>query len=42
MLDEPTNYLDALERGLRVYDGAVLAAGHDAVFLEAIRAWRAT
>ncbi len=41
LLDEPTNHLDldaleALERALREYDGALLVASHDAGFLEAI------
>jgi ATPase subunit of ABC transporter with duplicated ATPase domains len=41
MLDEPTNHLDiesieAVEAGLRAYDGALLVASHDEAFLEAI------
>jgi len=41
VLDEPTNHLDveaieALEAGLRAYDGALLVVSHDEVFLEAI------
>jgi len=41
MLDEPTNHLDldsieAVEAGLRAYDGALLVVSHDAAFLEAI------
>jgi ATPase subunit of ABC transporter with duplicated ATPase domains len=41
MLDEPTNHLDldsmeALEAGLRAYDGALLVVSHDERFLEAI------
>ena len=40
-LDEPTNHLDldavaALEAGLQAYDGALLVASHDEVFLAAI------
>ena len=39
MLDEPTNHLDiesieAVEAGLRSYDGALLIVSHDDVFLE--------
>lgn len=41
ILDEPTNHLDidsieAVEAGLRAYDGALLVVSHDATFLEAI------
>jgi ATPase subunit of ABC transporter with duplicated ATPase domains len=41
ILDEPTNHLDidsleAVEAGLRGYDGALLVVSHDAPFLEAI------
>jgi ATPase subunit of ABC transporter with duplicated ATPase domains len=41
ILDEPTNHLDidaieAVEAGLRAYDGALLVVSHDAAFLEAI------
>ncbi|WP_138466472.1 ABC-F family ATP-binding cassette domain-containing protein [Poseidonocella sp. HB161398] len=41
ILDEPTNHLDldgiaALEAALAAYDGAVLAASHDAAFLAAL------
>ncbi|MGH6614165.1 ABC-F family ATP-binding cassette domain-containing protein [Sphingomonas sp.] len=41
MLDEPTNHLDldsieAVEAGLRAYDGAALVVSHDQAFLEAI------
>jgi ATPase subunit of ABC transporter with duplicated ATPase domains len=41
ILDEPTNHLDidsieAVEAGLRAYDGALLVASHDEAFLEAI------
>ncbi|WP_166300802.1 ABC-F family ATP-binding cassette domain-containing protein [Bradyrhizobium sp. 2S1] len=41
ILDEPTNHLDissmeAVEAGLRAYDGALLAVSHDETFLEAI------
>ena len=41
ILDEPTNYLDlesieAVEAGLRAYDGALLVVSHDEAFLEAI------
>ncbi|WP_201859741.1 ABC-F family ATP-binding cassette domain-containing protein [Microvirga soli] len=41
MLDEPTNHLDidsieAVEAGLRAYDGALLIVSHDEAFLEAI------
>ena len=40
-LDEPTNHLDisaveAVEAGLRGYDGALLVVSHDADFLAAI------
>jgi len=41
ILDEPTNHLDidsieAVQAGLRAYDGALLVVSHDEVFLEAI------
>jgi ATPase subunit of ABC transporter with duplicated ATPase domains len=41
LLDEPTNHLDlesieAVEAGLRAYDGALLVVSHDEAFLEAI------
>jgi ATPase subunit of ABC transporter with duplicated ATPase domains len=41
ILDEPTNHLDinsieAVEAGLRAYDGALLIVSHDQIFLEAI------
>ncbi|WP_421999652.1 ABC-F family ATP-binding cassette domain-containing protein [Reyranella sp.] len=41
MLDEPTNHLDldaleAVEAGLRAYDGALLVVSHDEAFLEGI------
>jgi len=41
LLDEPTNHLDiasldAMETGLKEYDGAMLVISHDSVFLEAI------
>ncbi len=41
LLDEPTNHLDlesveAVERALQQYDGAVVVVSHDASFLEAI------
>lgn len=41
ILDEPTNHLDidsieAVEAGLRAYDGALLVVSHDETFLEAI------
>jgi ATPase subunit of ABC transporter with duplicated ATPase domains len=41
ILDEPTNHLDiesieAVERGLQAYDGALLVVSHDERFLEAI------
>ncbi len=41
ILDEPTNHLDidaieAVEAGLRAYDGALLVVTHDNAFLEAI------
>ncbi|MGH6652707.1 MAG: ABC-F family ATP-binding cassette domain-containing protein [Sphingopyxis sp.] len=41
ILDEPTNHLDidsleAVEAGLRGYDGALLVVSHDAAFLDAI------
>lgn len=40
-LDEPTNHLDiesieAVEAGLRAYDGALLVVSHDEAFLQAI------
>ena len=40
-LDEPTNHLDidsieAVEAGLRAYDGALLVVSHDEAFLDAI------
>ncbi|WP_397569854.1 ABC-F family ATP-binding cassette domain-containing protein [Schlesneria sp. T3-172] len=42
ILDEPTNHLDidsieAIETGLRAYDGALLVISHDETFLERIR-----
>jgi len=41
ILDEPTNHLDieaieAVEAGLRAYDGALLVVSHDETFLAAI------
>ena len=41
ILDDPTNHLDvdsmeAVEAGLRAYDGALLVVSHDEAFLEAI------
>ncbi|WP_440982423.1 ABC-F family ATP-binding cassette domain-containing protein [Shinella sumterensis] len=41
VLDEPTNHLDidsieAVEAGLRAYDGALVVVSHDAAFLESI------
>jgi ATPase subunit of ABC transporter with duplicated ATPase domains len=41
VLDEPTNHLDvdsieAVEAGLRAYDGALLVVSHDETFLDAI------
>lgn len=41
ILDEPTNHLDidsieAVEAGLRAYDGALLIVSHDETFLEAV------
>jgi ATPase subunit of ABC transporter with duplicated ATPase domains len=41
LLDEPTNHLDiesieAVEAGLRAYDGALLVVSHDEAFLEAV------
>ncbi|MEH2513991.1 ATPase subunit of ABC transporter with duplicated ATPase domains [Nitrobacteraceae bacterium AZCC 1564] len=41
ILDEPTNHLDidaieAVEAGLRAYDGALLVVSHDSTFLDAI------
>lgn len=45
ILDEPTNHLDidaieAVEAGLRAYDGALLVVSHDETFLQAIRITR--
>jgi ATPase subunit of ABC transporter with duplicated ATPase domains len=45
ILDEPTNHLDidaieAVETGLRAYDGALMVVSHDEPFLEAISASR--
>jgi ATPase subunit of ABC transporter with duplicated ATPase domains len=45
ILDEPTNHLDiesieAVETGLRAYDGALLVVSHDETFLEAIEVSR--
>ena len=45
ILDEPTNHLDidaieAVEAGLRAYDGALLVVSHDAAFLENLRVTR--
>ncbi|KJC55396.1 ABC transporter [Bradyrhizobium sp. LTSPM299] len=45
ILDEPTNHLDissmeAIETGLRAYDGALLVASHDEAFLEAVAVTR--
>jgi ATPase subunit of ABC transporter with duplicated ATPase domains len=45
ILDEPTNHLDidsieAVEAGLRAYDGALLVVSHDEAFLEAINMTR--
>jgi ATPase subunit of ABC transporter with duplicated ATPase domains len=45
ILDEPTNHLDidsieAVEAGLRAYDGALLIVSHDETFLEAIAVTR--
>ncbi|MBN8963626.1 MAG: ABC-F family ATP-binding cassette domain-containing protein [Rhizobiales bacterium] len=45
ILDEPTNHLDidsieAVEAGLRAYDGALLIVSHDEAFLDAIAASR--
>ena len=42
ILDEPTNHLDidsieAVEAGLRAYDGALLVVSHDESFLDAVR-----
>lgn len=42
ILDEPTNHLDiaaieAVEAGLRAYDGALLVVSHDHAFLDAIQ-----
>ncbi|UPT62950.1 MAG: ATP-binding cassette domain-containing protein [Hyphomonadaceae bacterium JAD_PAG50586_4] len=41
VLDEPTNHLDldsieAVEAGVRAYDGALLIVSHDATFLDAV------
>ena len=41
ILDEPTNHLDidsieAVEAGLRAFDGALLVVSHDETFLKAI------
>lgn len=41
ILDEPTNHLDlrsleAVEAGLKAYDGALLVVSHDEMFLESI------
>jgi ATPase subunit of ABC transporter with duplicated ATPase domains len=41
ILDEPTNHLDidsieAVEAGLRAYDGALLIVSHDEAFLQAV------
>lgn len=38
ILDEPTNHLDveAVEAGLRAYDGALLVVSHDERFLDAV------
>ena len=45
ILDEPTNHLDidsieAVEAGLRAYDGALLVVSHDEAFLRAIEITR--
>lgn len=45
MLDEPTNHLDiesveAVEAGLRAYDGALLIVSHDEAFLDAVNITR--
>lgn len=45
LLDEPTNHLDihsieAVEAGLRAYDGALIVVSHDDAFLEAIAVGR--
>jgi ATPase subunit of ABC transporter with duplicated ATPase domains len=45
ILDEPTNHLDvdsieAVEAGLRAYDGALVVVSHDETFLQAIRITR--
>jgi ATPase subunit of ABC transporter with duplicated ATPase domains len=45
VLDEPTNHLDiasieAVEAGLRAYDGALLVVSHDETFLQAIEVTR--
>jgi ATPase subunit of ABC transporter with duplicated ATPase domains len=47
ILDEPTNHLDidsieAVEAGLRAYDGALLVVSHDEAFLEAVAVARRT
>ena len=41
ILDEPTNHLDvdsieAVEAGLRAYDGALLVVSHDEAFLQGV------
>jgi len=41
ILDEPTNHLDiesieAVEAGLRAYDGALVIVSHDEAFLDAV------
>jgi ATPase subunit of ABC transporter with duplicated ATPase domains len=45
ILDEPTNHLDidsieAVEAGLRAYDGALLIVSHDETFLDAVEVSR--
>ncbi len=47
MLDEPTNHLDfitmeAFEKALLDFDGAIVAVSHDATFIEKIatQEWR--
>ncbi|MEE1612676.1 ABC-F family ATP-binding cassette domain-containing protein [Microvirga sp. CF3016] len=45
ILDEPTNHLDidsieAIEAGLRAYDGALLIVSHDETFLDAVEVSR--
>lgn len=39
MLDEPTNLdgIEAVERALRSYDGALIVISHDERFLDAIK-----